>query len=126
MSGQIPHYRILVVAIGIALGVGGTVLAKTAGSPVLSASAKRGLAIATQRCSGCHAVTTGRGSPNPESPPFEAVANQQGLTGTTLRQFLRDSHNYPAAMNFKIERGAINDLADYIVTLKSRTYRPGI
>lgn len=94
--------------------------------PALSASAKRGLDFATVRCSGCHAVRANQGSPNPESPPFEAVANQPGLTVTTLRQFLRDSHNYPAAMNFKIDRAMINDLANYIVTLKSDSYRPGI
>jgi mono/diheme cytochrome c family protein len=91
-----------------------------------SASARRGLDFARAHCAGCHAVTPSQGSPNPEAPPFEAVANQRGLTGATLRQFLRDSHNYPAVMDFKIDRTAIDDLANYMLTLKSSRYRPAI
>lgn len=59
----------------------------------------RGLAFAKANCSGCHAVTTGRGSPNPEAPPFEVVVNAPGLTAATLKPWLRDSHNFPAMMN---------------------------
>ena len=92
----------------------------------LPPAAQRGLALAQLRCAGCHGVTRNAGSPNPESPPFEAVANQAGLTRATLRAFLRDSHNYPAAMNFTIDRRQVGDLADYMLTLKSRNYRPGI
>jgi mono/diheme cytochrome c family protein len=94
--------------------------------PTLSLSAQRGAAFAQARCAGCHGVTRNAGSPNPESPPFEDIVNKPGLTRTTLRVFLRDSHNYPAAMNFTIERRQIGDLADYMLTLKSRSYRPGI
>lgn len=93
--------------------------------PKLSSSAQRGAAFAQARCSGCHGVTRNSGSPNPESPPFEDIVNKPGLTGTTLRLFLRDSHNYPAAMNFTIDRRQIGDLADYMLTLKSRNHRPG-
>jgi mono/diheme cytochrome c family protein len=89
-------------------------------------AAQRGFDFATVRCAGCHAIAPGGSSPNPEAPPFEAVANQRGLTGATLRQFLRDSHNYPEAMNFQIDRSAIDDLARYIVTLRSENYRPEI
>jgi mono/diheme cytochrome c family protein len=105
---------------------GGSAQAGATRPSVPSASAKRGLAFATARCAGCHAVAPGQGSSNPEAPPFEAVANQRGLTGSTLRQFLRDSHSYPAAMEFEIDRAAINDLANYIITLKSENYRPAI
>ena len=63
-------------------------------------------------------------SPNPESPPFEDIANWPGVTRTTLRQFLRDSHNYPAAMQFRVEQARIRDLADYVLTLKKTGYQP--
>ena len=92
--------------------------------PVLSAGARRGRAFAEQRCSGCHGVTENQASPNPESPSFEAIANRTGVTSATLQQFLRDSHNYPAAMNFRVEAGRIRDLAVYIETLKKPGYRP--
>ena len=93
-------------------------------APVLSAAARRGLAFAQQRCSACHAVTENHSSPNPESPSFEDIANRPGVTRETLRQFLRDSHNYPAAMNFRVEAARIGNLSDYIVTMKKAGYRP--
>ena len=92
--------------------------------PALAAGARRGLAFAQRRCSACHAVTANSISPNPESPPFEDIANWQDVTRTTLRQFLRDSHNYPAAMQFRVEQARIRDLADYVLTLKKTGYQP--
>jgi mono/diheme cytochrome c family protein len=92
----------------------------------LTAAEQRGLAFAEQHCSGCHAVTENGVSPNPESPSFQDVANRAGVTPSTLRQFLRDSHNYPSAMNFQIEAEQISDLADYIVTMQKPNYRPSL
>jgi hypothetical protein len=40
-----------------------------------------------------------------------------GVTRQTLQQFLRNSHNYPAAMNFTVDPARIGDLADYIATI---------
>ncbi len=92
--------------------------------PNLSLAAIRGKAFAERRCSGCHGVVANRSSPNPESPPFEDIANRPNVTRATLRQFLSDSHNYPAAMNFTVENSRIRDLAAYIVTLKKPGFRP--
>ncbi|MDP3906798.1 hypothetical protein [Novosphingobium sp.] len=94
--------------------------------PKLSKSAQRGLAFAEQRCAACHAVTVNTPSPNPESPAFEDIANTPGLTRETLRTFLRDSHNFPDAMNFKVPPRRNRDLADYMVTLQRPDYRPAI
>ncbi len=98
--------------------------AKPARQP--SPGVMRGQSFAQQHCAGCHAITFDQGSPNPESPPFPDIANRPGLTGTTLRRFLRDSHNFPDAMNFSVDRAQIHDLADYMVTLKRKNYRPAI
>jgi len=92
----------------------------------LSPSAQRGLTFARANCAGCHAVEGSAASPNAEAPNFVAIANMPGLTGETLRQYLRDSHNYPAAMNFTVEPAQIDDLADYAVTLKRADYKPDI
>lgn len=97
----------------------------TAPAP-LSPSAMRGLAFAKANCAGCHAVEGSGASPNAEAPAFAAIANTPDLTGETLRQYLRDSHNYPAAMNFTVEPAQIDDLADYVVTLKRADYKPDI
>lgn len=95
-------------------------------APTLSKSAKRGLAFAEQRCAACHGITANAPSPNPESPAFEDIANTPGLTRETLRTFLRDSHNFPEAMNFAVPPRRIRDLADYMVTLQRPDYRPAI
>ena len=91
-----------------------------------SLSAQRGLAFAKANCAGCHAVEGSGTSPNAEAPAFAAIANMPDLTGETLRQYLRDSHNYPAAMNFTVEPAEIDDLADYVVTLQRADYKPDI
>ena len=89
----------------------------------LPPNALRGMAFVRQHCASCHGVTANSVSPNPESPPFEDVANKPGLTVVTLRQFLRDSHNYPAAMNFTVDRARIRDIAAYMLTLRKPNYR---
>lgn len=90
------------------------------------AEVERGRALAEARCAACHAVTANAASPNPESPGFEDIANRKGLTSATLRQYLRNAHNYPEAMQFKLDRGQVRDLSAYIVTLKRSDYKPAI
>lgn len=90
------------------------------------AEAERGRVVAEARCAACHAVTVNSSSPNPESPGFEDIANRKGLTSATLRQYLRNAHNYPDAMQFKLDRGQVRDLSAYIVTLKRSGYKPAI
>ncbi len=85
-----------------------------------------GLAFAQARCAGCHNVTDGLNSPNISAPPFEAIANTRGLTDDTLKSWLRDSHNYPGQMDFEIDEKRIDDLAAYMLTLKSPDYQPAI
>ena len=91
-----------------------------------SVEAVEGLAFAQARCAGCHNVTDGQVSPNPNAPPFEAIANTRGLTDNTLKAWLRDSHNYPGQMDFEIDARRIDELAAYMLTLKSPDYRPPI
>lgn len=100
-------------------------IALIAAAPAPTA-AQRGFALAQARCATCHGVTANALSPNPESPPFEDVANRPGLTGQTLRTFLRDSHNYPAAMGFTLAPAQARDLAAYMVTLKRPGFKPAI
>lgn len=98
--------------------------ASTAQRPPRLADAARGLAFAEQRCAGCHGVTQNSSSPNPEAPPFEDIANRPEVTRSTLEQFLRNSHNYPAVMNFTIDAAQVRDLASYLTTLQKPDYRP--
>lgn len=88
--------------------------------------AAEGLAFAQTHCTGCHGVTSGQVSANRKAPPFEAIVNARGLTGDSMKTWLRDSHNYPGQMNFEIDAKRIDDLAAYMLTLKSPDYRPPI
>ena len=108
----------------LAAAAAGSVLALTPPRSAPSDAARRGQAFAEQRCAACHGVKANSPSPNPESPSFEDIANRPGVTAQTLHAFLRDSHNYPAAMNFTVEDAQLGDLAVYIETLRKPGYRP--
>lgn len=99
-------------------------LAACASLPQTEAS--RGLAVSEQRCASCHAVKVGQLSASPGAPPFTLIANREGLTRRTVHAFLRDSHNYPEAMNFTLSADEVDALAAYIVTLKRPDYQPPI
>lgn len=94
--------------------------------PAGQSSADRGLAFAQSHCAVCHAVTVGQSSPRAEAPAFESVVNTPGLTATTLQDWLRNSHNYPDAMTFRVEDDNIGDLAAYMLTLRKDSYHPPV
>ena len=85
-----------------------------------------GMAFAQASCGGCHAVGRASVSPNPGAPPFARIVNQEGLTGNTLAAWLRNAHNYPAEMKFSLDRGQVDELVAYMLTLRDPNYRPGI
>lgn len=95
-------------------------------APVLSGRPAEGLAFAQASCSGCHAVGRYGESPNPNSPPFARVVNQDGLTSQSLSSWLRNAHNYPQEMKFDLAGREVDDLVAYLLTLRDANYRPPI
>ena len=85
-----------------------------------------GEALALSACAGCHAVQRFRLSPNSDAPPFADIVNQRGLTAETLSTWLRDAHNYPQEMEFTLDRGNVDALVDYMLTLRDPNYRPPV
>lgn len=83
----------------------------------------RGQELAQVSCSSCHAITLYGHSPNPNAPPFGAIANQEGLTRETLATWLRDAHNYPIEMDFYLAESDANGLVDYLLALRRADYR---
>ncbi|MBV7265527.1 hypothetical protein [Erythrobacter ani] len=75
-------------------------------------------------CGGCHAVEPPFLSPNPASPTFEAIANNPGVTDETLASWLANAHNYPEVMDFDLEPEQIEQVAEYLVTLRRDDYVP--
>ncbi len=94
--------------------------------PANASDAEAGRALASAHCASCHAIEPRTLSPNPQAPPFEGIANMPMLTGNTLSSFLKDSHSFPDAMKFSIDARGAHELTAYILTLKSKDYRPGI
>ena len=88
------------------------------------ATAPKPPAFVEAACGGCHAVEPPFLSPNPESPSFAAIANREGLTEATLGSWLYDAHNYPEQMDFTLTREQAQAIADYMVTLRRKDYRP--
>jgi len=84
-----------------------------------AANRARGLLIAKDSCGGCHQTRRNGSSPNPDAPPFADIANREGLTAEALSSWLRDSHNYPAEMGFYLDQRQIDNLAVYMIALRS-------
>lgn len=80
------------------------------------------LTFAQAACGGCHAVEIPDLSPNPASPTFAEIANRDGLTKATLVRWLTDAHNYPEVMDFDLDPAQVEDIADYILTLRGNEY----
>ncbi len=78
----------------------------------------RGFALSRQWCSGCHGITPDEGSPSAEAPRFVDVAAEPSATEYSLRVYLRTPH--PTMPNFVLNTDDIEDLASYIVSLKTR------
>lgn len=78
----------------------------------------RGLKLARNRCSDCHAVEYGDPSPTPKAPSFVAVANKPGLTRASLNRWLRTHGSHPQEMYFEIPAEHIDDLVAYMLTLR--------
>ena len=93
--------------------------------PSASVPQSRGHAFAQASCAACHGIgRASTSSPNPNAPPFPAIVNQEGMTTQTLSSWLRDAHNYPSEMEFQLDPSKVDDLVDYMLTLRDPNYRP--
>lgn len=99
-------------------------VAQTQQSWTAGAPAAKMPAVVRTSCRGCHAPVRHLASPNPAAPSFADIANMEGLTRNTLAAFLRDAHNYPEQMNMELSKEEVNEIVDYILTLRDPLYRP--
>ena len=97
---------------------------QTTGGTGRSAAPPEPPAFVEAACGGCHAVEPLYLSPNPDAPSFEAIANRPGVTKATIRAWLTNAHNYPEVMDFELEREHVDQITDYMVTLRRADYVP--
>jgi mono/diheme cytochrome c family protein len=80
-------------------------------------SAQRGLSLARQVCSECHAIQPQQlQSPNARAPSFVALATTPGMTGAALTVALTTPH---AGMPmFRLSADQRQSIIDYVLSLK--------
>jgi cytochrome c len=102
--------RCLIIATTI-LAVAGGARAQQTGN------AEKGLALARDACSECHAVVkTESRSPNANAPTFEAIANTPGMTSMALSAALQTSHR--TMPNVVLKGDDMANAIAYILCLK--------
>lgn len=85
--------------------------------------AREGLRFAERMCAECHAVSVRQArSPVPDAPPFKAIANTPGMTGTALVVWFRTSHPLlPKTMpNLVIDDDDMDNVIAYILSLRDK------
>jgi len=109
-KGTVPMYRR-----SLAGAVLVTILLVPLAAPA-RADAAKGAMLAGRWCAACHVVGPGRVESVPQGPPtFPQVARSGSTTGQ-LRGFL--SHPHGAMPDLSLTRAEIDDLVDYIATLR--------
>lgn len=81
-----------------------------AGSP------EHGRILAENWCSNCHVVSAGQSSSGRSAPPFTAIARSSDFSADRLAYLLLDPH--PKMAKLGLSRKAIEDIADYIKSLR--------
>ena len=92
-------------------------------APVATSAPMPGQAFAQASCGSCHAVGRYGHSSNINAPPFMAIVNQEGLTRETLTTWLRGAHNYPSEMDFYLRDAQVEQIVDYMLTLRDPNYQ---
>ena len=98
--------------------------APDAASTIASENEERGYRLAQAACSQCHSIEEFGLSPNAAAPEWPEIANTEGLTRDSLTTWLTDAHNYPGEMDFYLEADEIDQLVEYLLTLRREDYHP--
>jgi cytochrome c len=80
------------------------------------ADAQQGEQLARQWCSSCHLVAANQAGTAPQGPPSFSSVARSGMTAARLRAFL--SHPHGAMPDLALTRVEIDDLIDYIGSLR--------
>ncbi len=126
VKGRVMHIKTIFIIAGTL--VLGACQYADAPTPVTAASVaeehREGHALAQAACSGCHSVEAFGLSPNSAAPEWPVIANTRGLTRETLTVWLTEAHNYPEQMDFYLEEDEVEQLVDYMLTLRRDDFHP--
>lgn len=100
-----------------AAALSGLLLGGTPAAAQEAGDAPRGLRLAREVCSSCHAVEAREVlSPVSQAPTFDEVADRPGVTGMGLTAFLRTPHR--TMPDLILKPGEIDDIVAHILGLK--------
>ena len=91
-------------------------LAVVGAAGIARADPKEGGRLARQWCSGCHIVAANQSGAVPQGPPSFPSLARSSMTATQLRAFL--SHPHPPMPDLALTRAEIDNLIDYIQSLR--------
>jgi mono/diheme cytochrome c family protein len=83
------------------------------------ADVRRGEQFAATWCSVCHAVKPGQSSADLKAPGFPALADNPSTNEASLRASLGTTPHWTMP-KFKLRSGDLQDVTDYILSLKSK------
>jgi len=84
--------------------------------PGTCADPERGLALAKRWCASCDVVSAEQQRASVDVPPFATIARSPNFDARHLAYFLLNPH--PKMPDLPLSRGAADDIAAYIATLK--------
>jgi mono/diheme cytochrome c family protein len=84
--------------------------------PGTCADPEHGLALAKRWCASCHVVSAEQQRASVDVPPFATIARSPNFDARHLAYFLLNPH--PKMPDLPLSRGAADDIAAYIATLK--------
>jgi len=84
--------------------------------PGTCADPEHGLALAKRWCASCHVVSAEQQRASVDVPPFATIARSPNFDARHLAYFLLNPH--PKMHDLPLSRGAADDIAAYIATLK--------
>ncbi len=82
-----------------------------------SAPAYQGAGLARQVCAQCHHVTAGPAPAGLPAASFVEIANRDGVSAETIRDWLNSTH--PSMPNFMFDASSVDDMAAYIMSLRT-------
>ena len=86
------------------------------GSSALAAEADNGKTLANRWCSSCHVVDQEQKLATDQAPPFASLARMPAFDANKLALLLLKPH--PNMPTLSLSRAEIDDIAEYIATLK--------
>jgi len=79
-----------------------------------------GRQVAMEICSHCHRVAVGQLPPLQNVPSFTEIANTSSTTASSLKVLLRSKHKRKRMPDFIMSNSDIDNVIDYILSLKQQ------